>query len=168
MKSDQPIDLFLPVRWVTALALVLVVAATLLQIVLRYAFNSPLIWSGELVKFLIVWIAFIGSAAVCFDGRHLNVDVFFKMMPEKGRNILRWINAAVSIGFLAVLAWTSITLVKIEMMQELSSIPLTLGHLRLAATVGAVLMIAGIIMRMVYFRPRRRRADAAYGNEDVM
>lgn len=168
MKSDDPIDLFRPVRWIAAVLLVVVVAVTLLQIVLRYVFNSPLIWSEELVKFLIVWIAFIGAGAVCFDGRHLNVDVFFKLMPEGMRAAVRWINAAISVGFLAILAWTSLTLVKIEMMQELSSIPLTLGHLRLAATFGAALMIAGIAARMIYLRPRRRRADAAYGNEDVM
>lgn len=168
MKSSEPIDLFRPLRWITALTLSVVVAVTLLQIVLRYVFNAPLIWSEELVKLLTVWITFIGAAAVCFDGRHLNVDVFFKMLPERARNVVRWINATISIVFLVILGWTSMTLVRLEMMQELSSIPLALGHVRLAATVGSVLMIAGILARVFYLRPGRRRSDAAYGSEDAM
>ena len=168
MKPSEPIDLFRPVRWIAAFTLVVVVAVTLLQIVLRYAFNSPLIWSEEVVKLLIVWVTFIGAAAVCFDGRHLNVDVFFKLLPERARTVVRWINATISVVFLAVLGWTSMTLVQLEMMQDLSSIPLTLGHVRLAATVGSVLMIAGILARVFYLRPGRRRSDAAYGSEDAM
>ncbi|MEF2071615.1 TRAP transporter small permease [Consotaella aegiceratis] len=166
--SKRPIDLAWPLRVLVALTLIAVVAVTLVQIVLRYVFDAPLIWSEELVKLLIVWITFVGAGAVCFDGRHLNVDVFFKMLPVRLRVAVRWLNILLSLGFLAILGWTSITLVRIESMQELSSLPLTLGHVRAAATAGAILMIAGILARIFYSRPRRRRDDPAYGADDPM
>ncbi|WP_394704389.1 TRAP transporter small permease [uncultured Cohaesibacter sp.] len=145
-------DLFLPLRWLTASMLSMVVVVTLLQIVLRYLFNAPLIWSEEFVRFVTVWMTFIGAVVVCYDGRHLNVDVFLQKAPAPLKRALHWFNAILSFGFLAILGWTSITLVKIDMMNELSALPLTLGHLRLAVTVGSFLMIAAILLRVFYKR----------------
>ncbi|MSU88491.1 TRAP transporter small permease subunit [Rhodobacteraceae bacterium 2CG4] len=168
MKDDRPLDLALPLRVAVGVTLAVVVAITLLQIGLRYFFNAPLVWSEELVKLLIVWIAFVGAAAVCWDGRHLNVDVLYIKLPAGLRAAVRWLNAAISIGFLSILGWTSVKLVRIENMQELSALPLPAGIIRLAATVGAGLMIAAILGRIFYVRPRHRRTDPGYGHEDPM
>ena len=146
-------NLLLPLRWLTAALLSVVVVVTLLQIVLRYVFNAPLIWSEELARFLTVWMTFLGAAVVCYDGGHLNVDVFLQAAPAPVKRVLHWFNAIASLSFLALLGWTSITIVKIDMMSELSALPLTLGHLRLAVTVGSFAMIAAILARLFHRRP---------------
>ncbi|ATI44000.1 transporter (plasmid) [Pacificitalea manganoxidans] len=168
MKPKTPLDLFAPIRWLISALLGVVVFTTLLQIVMRYAFNAPLIWSEEFVKLLIVWITFIGASAVCYDGRHLNVEVFLKAAPPRLRAAMRVFNAVVSLGFLSVLGWHSITLVKIEMMQDMSALPLKIGHIRLAATVGCVLMVIGILARMFYRRPGLSRIDPTHVENDAM
>ena len=168
MPSSPPRDLVRPLRVLVAASLAMVVAVTLVQILLRYAFDAPLIWSEELVKLMIVWIAFVGAAVVCWDGRHLNVDVFFTLLPGRARRAVRILNAAISVGFLAVLGWTSVKLVILENYQDLSALPIPAGVVRLAATVGAALMIAAIIGRIVYVRPQHRQTDPAYGHEDPM
>lgn len=168
MDNNKPLDLALPLRILAGATLAVVVGITLLQIGLRYFANAPLVWSEELAKLLIVWIAFVGAAAVCWDGRHLNVDVFYLKLPPAIKNVVRWLNAAISIGFLAILGWTSVKLVRIENMQDLSALPLPAGVVRLAATVGAALMIAAILGRIFYARPKHRRNDPGYGHEDPM
>lgn len=168
MPPKEPLDLFLPVRWIVSAMLIIVVTITILQIVMRYAFNAPLIWSEELVRLMVVWITFIGASAVCYDGRHLNVEVFFKAAPPRLRAAMRLFNGVVSLAFLAVLGWHSITLVKIEMMQDMSALPLKIGHIRLAATVGCVLMIIGILARIFYRRPGLRRNDPVTIENDAM
>lgn len=168
MPKKEPIDLFLPVRWIVSAMLVTVVTVTLLQIVMRYAFNAPLIWSEEFVRLVIVWITFIGASVVCYDGRHLNVEVFFKAAPAPVRAGLRVFNALVSLAFLAVLGWHSLTLVKIDMMQDMSALPLKIGHIRLAATVGCLLMFLGILARIFYRRPGLSRIDPTTVENDAM
>ncbi len=168
MDQKKPLDLALPLRILAGATLAVVVGITLLQIVLRYFANAPLVWSEELAKLLIVWIAFVGAAAVCWDGRHLNVDVFYLKLPPVIKNAVRWLNAAISIGFLAILGSTSVKLVRIENMQDLSALPLPAGVVRLAATVGAALMIAAILGRIFYVRPKHRQIDPGYGHEDPM
>jgi len=168
MPDHKPMDFARPLRIAAGLMLTIVAAVTLLQIVLRYFFNAPLVWSEELAKLLIVWTTFIGAAAVCWDGRHLNVDVFYLKLSPKLRNAVRLINAGISIAFLAILGWTSVKLVRLENVQDLSAIPIPAGVVRLAATVGAALMIAAILGRIFYVRPRTRRTDPDYGDKDPM
>ncbi|WP_394196830.1 TRAP transporter small permease [Litoreibacter albidus] len=168
MPHKEPLDIFLPVRWIVSAMLIIVVAITLLQIIMRYAFDSPLIWSEELVRLIVVWITFIGASAVCYDGRHLNVEVFFKAAPPRLRVAMRVFNAVVSLAFLAVLGWHSITLLKIEMMQDMSALPLKIGHIRLAATIGCILMAIGILARMLYRRPGLRRSGSLTVENDAM
>lgn len=167
-KYPRPADLLFPFRMIVAIMFVIVVAVTLAQIVMRYAFNDPLIWSEELARFLIVWVTFIGAGVVCYDGRHLNVDVLFTRLPEKAKAAIRLLNQALAIGFLAVLGWTSITLVRIESTQELSALPLSLGAVRLAVTIGAVLAILAILLRRFQLWPAMRGTTPDFGENDPL
>ena len=168
MDQKEPLDIYRPVRILVAAMLIVVVATTLLQILLRYVFNSPLIWSEEFVRLLIVWITFLGASAVAYDGRHLNVDVVLKAVPAGVRTVMRAINAIISLGFVAILGWHSITLVKIEMRQDLSALPLKVGHIRLAVTIGCAMVAIGILARIFYRRPGLNRIDPTDTENDAM
>ncbi len=111
-------DLFLPLRFAITLALIAIVVLTLAQIFCRFLLDAPLIWSEELARILIVWMTFIGAAVVCWDGRHLNIDVGFGALPLVAKNIVRIINAALSVGFCILLISPTLRLVKIENFSE--------------------------------------------------
>ena len=96
-------DLFKPVRILVTLAFIVIVVLTLAQIFFRFALDSPLTWSEELARLLTVWLTFIGAAVVSWDGRHLNVDVGFALLPQVGKAIVRVMNAAVAVGLLILL-----------------------------------------------------------------
>ncbi|WP_366656204.1 TRAP transporter small permease [Fodinicurvata sp. EGI_FJ10296] len=168
MNDKPPPDFAWPLRVAVGIAFAVVVAVTLAQVVMRYFFDAPLMWSEELAKLLIVWITFIGAAVICWDGRHLHVDVVFVKLPKRLQAAVRLFNLVVSIAFLAILSYWSIRLVRIENMQTLTALPLPAGVVRLAATIGGALMIVAILGRYFYRRPRHRAGDPAYGIEDPM
>ena len=53
----------------------LLVAATL-QVLSRYVLEAPLPWTEELARFLLVWVAFLGSASVARRKMHIAVEFF--------------------------------------------------------------------------------------------
>ena len=101
---------------------------------------------------MVVWMTFIGAAVVCWQGRHLSVDVFVSHLPRGVQRVLRVINQLFALGFLCVLTWKSFRIVKLENFQEMSILPLPAGTVRLAATVGAILMIVAIVSRLFFSR----------------
>jgi len=151
-SERRPVDFALPLKIAVGLALASILLLTLTQVVLRYFFDSPLLWSEELSRLLVVWMTFIGAAVVCWQGRHLSVDVFVVLLPERARNFLRLINQLLALGFLTILTWKSFRIVKLENFQEMSILPFPAGTVRLAATVGAILMIIAIISRIFLSR----------------
>lgn len=159
-------DIALPLKIAVGFALALILVLTLAQVVLRYFFDSPLLWSEELSRLLVVWMTFIGAAAVCWQGRHLSVDVFVVLLPERVRKFVRLINQFLALGFLTILAWKSFRIVKLENFQEMSILPLPAGTVRLAATVGAILMIIAIVSRI--FLARRLHSKQPDNNNSSM
>jgi TRAP-type C4-dicarboxylate transport system permease small subunit len=158
-------DLFLPVRIIVTLTFIVIVILTLAQIFFRFALDSPLIWSEELARLLTVWMTFIGAAVVSWDGRHLNVDVGFAALPAVGQAIVRVMNAALSVGLLVLLVSPTMRLVEIENFSELGALELPSGIVRLPVAVGAVLMVAAILLRLVWRRRRRAPYEAAYAKD---
>ena len=150
-------DLFLPLRILVTLGLITVVVLTIAQIFFRFALDSPLIWSEELARLLVVWITFIGAAVVAWDGRHLNIDVGFGLLPAVAKNVVRVINALLSAGFCILLVSPTMRLVKIENFSELGALELPSGIVRLPVAVGAVLIALAIVLRLVYRRRRPAR-----------
>lgn len=87
---------------VMLLAMMLV---TLLDVLGRYVFNSPLQGATELTAILLVSTIFVGLPAVCLDEENVTVDLLVDHMPTWVHplrvRLIRLISAAV----LALVAW---------------------------------------------------------------
>jgi len=145
--SRQPWDLARPLRWLVGLAFIAIVALTIAQVFFRFALDRPLIWSEELARLLLVWMTFTGAAVLAWDGRHLSVDVGFRLLPPRARAVVRWLNLAIALAFLVALAWSSVRLVRIEAMADLGALGIPASWVRLPATVGGVSIVAFLLLR---------------------
>ena len=56
---------------------------TVIQIVMRYIFDSPLSWTEEVVRFSLVGTTFVGAALVMLDKEHIFVDAFLDVLPSR-------------------------------------------------------------------------------------
>jgi len=140
-------DLAWPLRLATGAMFCVIVALTIAQVGFRYLLDSPLIWSEELAKLLLVWMVFLGAAAVAFDGKHLDVDVLFQLLPRPVRVILRQLNLAAAVLFLAPLVWFAWEIVDIESWSELGALGISAAWVRLPAMVGGALMLVLLLLR---------------------
>lgn len=141
------VDLAWPLRFLTGAMFATIVTLTIAQVAFRYLLDSPLIWSEELSKLLLVWMVFLGAAAVTFDGKHLDVDVVFGTLPPLLRRLVRHLNLAMALFFLGALAWFSWEIVEIESWSALGALDISAAWVRLPATVGGGLMVLFLILR---------------------
>jgi TRAP-type C4-dicarboxylate transport system permease small subunit len=74
-----------------------ILVVTLMQVVSRYVFNSPYMWTEELARALGIWLVLLCSGIVVREHSHLGFDI----LPEKWKPIMRLI-ANVAIIFFAV------------------------------------------------------------------
>src|SRR5260221_13378480 len=59
----------------------------ILQIVLRYVFNAPLVWTDELAQYLFVWTSFLGWTMATRKRIHIGISVVADHLPAAGRRM---------------------------------------------------------------------------------
>jgi TRAP-type C4-dicarboxylate transport system permease small subunit len=77
------------------------------QIVLRNFFDTGISWGDSLVRYLVVWVGFIGAAIATREGKHINIDVISRWLSGPESNYIRLIShlfSAVVCGLLTLAA----------------------------------------------------------------
>lgn len=65
--------------------LVLMALATLLNVVARYFFNSPVPWADEFSRYAFIWLVFVGAVVCTKQGRHISIDLVVTALPSRVR-----------------------------------------------------------------------------------
>lgn len=93
---------------VIALLLGLMTIVTFINVVLRYVFNSSLIWGLEVVLILFAWLILFGISYAVKITAHLGVDAVTNRLPPKPRRIVALIAAGLCLAYSLLLfkgAW---------------------------------------------------------------
>lgn len=83
-----------------AVAIILLVVVTLsvcLEVVMRYGFNSPLIWVVEIGEYALLYITFLGTAWALRNGGHVRVDIILGLFSQRMRRIFGVISSSLGI-----------------------------------------------------------------------
>lgn len=67
--------------------LALMAAMVFGNVVLRYAFNSGIVASEELSRWLFLWVTFLGAVVALKDRAHLGSDALVSRLPPRGRKL---------------------------------------------------------------------------------
>ena len=85
MRFDRYIDLFEKYTITIGFAVATLVLFT--NVVLRYVFNTGLVWALEFVQYLFAWVVLIGAAHGVKVGIHLGIDILLEKLSPKLRRI---------------------------------------------------------------------------------
>jgi C4-dicarboxylate transporter, DctQ subunit len=94
----------------SAIALILgaMTLLTFINVVLRYAFNSSIIWGLELTLALFAWLVLFGMSYAVKVTAHLGVDAVLAMVPSRTRRIMSLLAAVLCLVYAFLLlkgAW---------------------------------------------------------------
>ncbi len=84
------------------------------QIVLREIFNTGLVWSGELLKLMVLWLAMIATVAACRDNRHIRIDALSRILPRSFVRFSRVFVDLFAAAVCGVVAWQAWRYLQLE------------------------------------------------------
>lgn len=64
------------------------VVVVVLQVIFRYVLNNSLFWSEELVRYLLVWLTFLGASCAYHRGVHPGIDVLTSRLHGVWQNAM--------------------------------------------------------------------------------
>jgi TRAP-type transport system small permease protein len=151
-----------------AITLAGMVIAVFVNVVLRYGFDTGIVFYEELSRLLFVWMVCIGAALVFAENEHLGFDMLTERLRGRSVAVCRWLSRiAIAICLVLVIkgAWEQV----IAGMQSFSTVmhfPLAL--MAAAALVMALLMLIVLVVEIIRDpggMASDKSADAAHGIE---
>ena len=112
--------------WVIISFLSLMVIFTFIQVCLRglythghvqwaNAMMGRIDWSEPLVRLLVLWLTFLGASLITRENKHIKIDLFSTLLPNKWRPIREFILSIVCVIISATMLFVCSGYVKIEM-----------------------------------------------------
>ena len=122
------------------------------NVVLRYGFNSGIMFSEEVSRFLFVWMVFLGSDLMLRDNGHLGVHTVTKLLPLAGKKFCKLVSDLTVLGccvLLSIGAWRIIGL-NMANIAPISGIPLGVVYMAcMFCSVGMGILLLGSIYRLL-------------------
>ena len=121
------------------------------NVVLRYGFNSGLISSEELSRFLFIWITFLGAIVAMRENAHLGLDTLIRILPHAGKKFCFGLSNALMLGCCALMFYGTLKQHQINAstFSAVMEIPMSwvygVGYI---ASISMGLMIAGNLLRL--------------------
>ena len=92
-----------------AAMLSIMILLAFLQIVLRNVFSTGISWGDPLVRYLVLWVGFIGAGLATKEGKHITIEVFSKWFSGRSQRYLQalsYLMSALICGLLTFAGWT--------------------------------------------------------------
>jgi TRAP-type C4-dicarboxylate transport system permease small subunit len=133
---------------VAALAFIVILVS--LQVLSRYIFDLSLGWSEELSRYVLIWIAWIGTSYAIRVDSHIRVELIKKVLPKQMLKsfecfvLLIWFLFALFLAFQG-----TILITKMKMTGQLSpSIEIPMWILYLIVPLGGALMCLRLLQKI--------------------
>lgn len=130
-------------RGLNILVAVIYVAFTVIafaQIMVRFLGGS-IPWSEEAVRYLFLWLCFLGFSVTMNRGGHIFVDFFINFLPPSARRALVMASDAVIVGFLVFLMIKGARIAQATWNNLSPAMQLPMGYLYLILPISAALLL---------------------------
>ncbi len=102
-----------------SLGVLFMFALVIIEVFLRYLFNSPTVWTNELTQMIFGTYIILSGGYILKKGGHVNVDILFSHLSPRGQAILNIVTFPVFLAFGSMmlfygwsLAWESLTILE--------------------------------------------------------
>ncbi len=133
--------------------LVVMVCSMCWQVFGRYVLGRSPAWAEELARYMMVWLTFLGAAAVLRSGSHLTVTALVDHLGARGKAVVMALRDALMFGLCVALAWASWKFAAINAAQESAAMEIPMSIPNFALVLGFALLALQIVLARLAGRP---------------
>jgi TRAP-type C4-dicarboxylate transport system permease small subunit len=132
-----------PEDWIAMIVFWSLAFIVFLQFFTRYVLNDSLAWTEEIARYGLMWLTFIGGAVVTRKNTQIAVELLSNLMkPGPLRVALHVFIDAMTLGFIALLAYFSVTILERMQNQWMTVFDLPMSIVYGGVAFGIFLMLA--------------------------
>jgi TRAP-type C4-dicarboxylate transport system permease small subunit len=134
---------------INAVVLLFMFLIVLLSVVFRVLVAVPASWTEELAQYALIFLAFIGSAAVMRDDRHIAITVFVDRMGKGPRRVLNVICRLLMLPFIIMFTLGAFDNMQMNWEVELPTVAwMKIGYMYLVVSISGLIMTFYLLMNL--------------------
>ena len=141
------------IKFLMVAAMVVLCVLVFLNVVLRYGFNSNLLLTEELARYIFVWLTFLGSILAYARNGHIRVDSGLNLLSPKVRFVVEFAGDAIILLCCYLVTKGSIELAQLNTVNYLPITGMPVSFLYFAGVPFGI-CIAGLTIRNGWRRIR--------------
>lgn len=127
-----------------------------LSVFSRFVLNLSITWAEEAIRFLCIWLTWVGAALTVRKDGHVSIDIFISIIKnDKFRAVYYCVSRLIGIAFLVMMFPASIELVQKTGNSLAAAIPIKWSYIYLAVPVGIVLMLWSYITALPHYTKKQ-------------
>ena len=136
-EADDAVDLSdtIPEAWLALLFFWALGLTVLYQFITRYVFNDSAAWTEEIARYLLIATVFVGAVIGVAKNNHIQVDFFYRFMPQGLSRSVSVLTDVLRVAFLAMASYLTWLL-----MQKMGNYQMTIVNLPMNIVYGVVLL----------------------------
>ncbi|HVN72095.1 MAG TPA: TRAP transporter small permease subunit [Desulfomonilia bacterium] len=99
---------------VISFMLLSMILLVLVQIVLRNFYAAGISGGAEMVRHLLLWVAFLGAAIAAREGKHIKIDIAQRILPPRPKNFVEILTGLFTTIVCALLLYASIRFIRAD------------------------------------------------------
>jgi TRAP-type C4-dicarboxylate transport system permease small subunit len=119
------------------------------QVMLRTFAGSSIIWSEEALRFMFIWLVFLGVAAAIYSNDLSRFELLQEKLPPLGQKILSTLIHLFSGAILYIAAIGAMPLIRRQMNQLATALPIKMGVVDLVIPVSASIGIFYLLLHLI-------------------
>lgn len=129
------------------------------QVITRFVFSQPSVWTEDIMRRLLIWMVMLGSVVAVRKGAMVSVDLMLRLSRGTWLRVVRGVITGVQLAFFGVLLWFGADLVWRVRFQSFASMDLSMSWAYAAVPVGALLALLATLAQ--HLDPRNEELENA-------
>ena len=145
--------LFRFLEWAVIALLGVIVVAVIAEVFLRGLLSVSIVIHEELTRYLMIWVAMLGSVLLTREGGHISIRILPELLDARPAAIVLGLSDLIVIFFLAVFSYASATNLPNIVGQETITLGVGMVWFHAALPVGGILMLSIAVANLIrHFR----------------
>ncbi len=133
------------VKKIISVLLMIMTAVLFSQVIARYLMGGGLSWSEELVRYMCVWIIFLGSTCAAKDGSQISVTVLDETLKGLPKKILGIIQTLLAVGYGSLLIWIGFTTLEVAKVQKSPNMMIPMNIVYSVIPIAMIIMLIHLV-----------------------
>ncbi len=123
------------IKWILIVFGTAMTILVIVNVILRYVFNTGLTWSEEASRFLFIWTTFMGSILAAYNHKHMRLDLIVEKLPKSVSKVVQLIAYLITIVLLFWLVTGGISVIQTSWSMPTAALKIPKGLVYLGAPI---------------------------------